>query len=208
MNSNFLTNYSHTDGLVNFMRFMFALTQTLTYPLELFVARHAVHALFFSGDKKFSNQKHYTITLLLWGSSLAIALNVAELGIVLELTGGISAVFIGFVMPAMLMFKLSEYDWRIWRNPPERRMKALKTLAPGIWLLTFGILAMSLTLLTVIKNLLLGGHAPHDAFEEIVDETAGNGTVVPTDDDPWWNPTFMGANATAADASSSGILGL
>ena len=31
-----------------------------------------------------------------------------DLGIVLELTGGISAVFIGFVMPAMLSFKVHQ----------------------------------------------------------------------------------------------------
>lgn len=40
MLGSFLTNYSSTDELVNVMRCMFAITQTLTYPLELFVARH------------------------------------------------------------------------------------------------------------------------------------------------------------------------
>ena len=86
MKGSFLTNYSSTDELVNIMRCMFAITQTLTYPLELFVARHAIHALFFSNEKRFSDQQHYVITLILWGSSLAIALNVADLGMVLELT--------------------------------------------------------------------------------------------------------------------------
>jgi hypothetical protein len=98
--------------------------QTLTYPLELFVCRHCVHALVFPSDKKVSDAQvrpacvsaltlcfdsvfkqvlirlsrmtqlvsllplqHYTITMLLWGSSLAIALNVTDLGVVLELTG-------------------------------------------------------------------------------------------------------------------------
>ncbi len=102
MNSNFLTNYSYTDEVINIMRCMFAVTQILTYPLELFVARHSVHALFFSSSRKFSDKQHIVITLMLWGSSLAIALNVTDLGIVLELTGGVSAVFIGFVMPALL----------------------------------------------------------------------------------------------------------
>jgi len=165
MNGNFLTNYSYTDEVVNFMRCMFAVTQTLTYPLELFVARHSTHALAFANEKKFTPQKHLVITLLLWGSSLAIALNVTDLGIVLELTGGISAVFIGFVMPAALHFKLSSYNYKLWKNPPEKRMAAAKELLPSIGLLIFGLLAMIFTVITIGSNLIYGHGGPHDAFE-------------------------------------------
>ena len=185
MNSNFLTNYSYTDGLVNAMRVLFAVTQTLTYPLELFVARHSVHALFFASEKKFTDQLHYGITLLLWASSLAIALNVTELGVVLELTGGVSAVFIGFVMPAMLMVKMSEFNWRYDRNPPEKRTACLRALAPAAWLFVFGVLAMVFTLVFVGAQFAAGGHGPHDAFDN------GHGTdhaaaVNATSDDDWY----------------------
>lgn len=193
MNSNFLTNYSFTDNLVNFMRVMFALTQTLTYPLELFVARHAVHALFFSAEK-FTDRKHYMITTLLWGSSLAIALNVAELGVVLELTGGVSAVFIGFVLPAMLHFKMTtDLDYRIWRNPADKRWPACKRFARSYWIFIFGILAMVFTVVFVGMALLTGGHAPHDAFEEEETEhgAVANTTVPLPDDDPNWTPTWV-----------------
>ena len=163
MNSNFLTNYSYTDNTVNLMRLMFAITQTLTYPLELFVARHCVHALAFPSEKKFTNQQHYVITLLLWGSSLAIALNVTDLGVVLELTGGISAVFIGFVLPALLHFKLSKYNYKIWLN--KDRNGAWRELWRSWFLLIFGILAMFFTIVTIASTLASGGHGPHDAFE-------------------------------------------
>jgi sodium-coupled neutral amino acid transporter 11 len=166
MNGNFLTNYSYTDELVNFMRCCFAITQTLTYPLELFVARHSIHALFFASEKKFTDAKHYVITLLLWGSSLAIALNVTDLGIVLELTGGVSAVFIGFVMPALLHFNLSSYNYKLWLNPVEKRVAAAKELLPSIWLLVFGILAMAFTIITIGGNLVYGHAGPHDAYED------------------------------------------
>jgi len=146
---------------------MFAVTQTLTYPLELFVARHAVHALAFPSDKKFDSTKHYVITLLLWGSSLAIALNVADLGIVLELTGGVSAVFIGFVMPAMLHFKMTpEVNWKIWKEPANKRWQACKLYARSYFILIFGLLAMIFTLITIGTAMATGGHgAPHDAFD-------------------------------------------
>jgi solute carrier family 38 (sodium-coupled neutral amino acid transporter), member 11 len=191
MNSNFLTNYSSSDSLVNFMRVMFAITQILTYPLELFVARHSVHALFFASEKKFTDQLHYTITLLLWGSSLAIALNVSELGVVLELTGGVSAVFIGFVMPAMLTFKMSGYNWRLWLNPPEKRAEAAKMILPAIWLLVFGIMAMVFTLIFVAASFAAGGHGPHDAFDDPTGTGAhGVALLNATDDNSGWNPSW------------------
>jgi sodium-coupled neutral amino acid transporter 11 len=72
----FLTNYSYTDPLCNIMRCLFAIAQTLTYPLELFVARHATHALMFPAQK-WTEQQHYTITLLLWGCVAPSALRAA-----------------------------------------------------------------------------------------------------------------------------------
>jgi amino acid permease len=145
------------------MRCMFAIAQTLTYPLELFVVRHAVHALFFADQKRFTDQQHYMVTLILWSSSLAIALNVTDLGVVLELTGGVSAVFIGFVLPPLLHYKMGEFTPLIWRNPPGRRMAACKELAPSIYVMTFGVLAMILTVWTIGAEMLLG-EGPHDAY--------------------------------------------
>jgi len=57
----------------------------LTYPMEIFVARHTLHSLFYTG--KMTNFQHYAFTLALWGSSVLVALAVDDLGFVLELTG-------------------------------------------------------------------------------------------------------------------------
>jgi len=180
MNSNFLTNYSATDELVNVMRCTFAVTQALTFPLELFVARHVTHALAFpTSSKAWTPAQHYTITLLLWGAALAIALNVTDLGIVLELTGGISAVFIGFVLPAALHFKMSRYNVKLWKNPPEARRAAAAELLPSIGLLIFGLLAMIFTLITIGTNLALGESGPRDAFDTTSDST-GSGDATNT----------------------------
>lgn len=135
MKGSFLTNYSSSDPAVNIMRCMFAMTQTLTYPLELFVARHAIHALFFASEKRFSDQQHTVITLILWGSSLAIALNVSDLSVVLELTGGVSAVFIGFVLPPILHYRLGNLNAVIWRNPPGQRWAACKEYGVSIYVM-------------------------------------------------------------------------
>jgi sodium-coupled neutral amino acid transporter 11 len=184
MKGSFLTNYSYTDELCNVMRCMFAITQTLTYPLELFVARHAIHALAFPNEKGFSNNQHIMITLLLWGSSLAIALNLTDLGVVLELTGGVAAVMIGFVMPALLHFKMSPHKARLWQNKPLK--PALKELLPSLGLGIFGALAMFFTVFTVVGNMVMGTeHGPHDAFDEATHgaATPGAGPAAPSNDD-------------------------
>ena len=121
-----------------------------------------MHALFFAEQKRFTDQQHYIVTLVLWGSSLAIALNVTDLGVVLELTGGVSAVFIGFVLPPLLHFKMGEHNALLWRNPVGKRMAAVKDLLPSWYVLCFGILAMTLTIYTISMEMVF----PHDAYAD------------------------------------------
>jgi hypothetical protein len=186
MSGSFLTNYSYVDTASNFMRCLFALAQTLTYPIELFVARHAIHAIVFPGQR-WTDERHYLITLLLWGSSVAIALNVTDLGAVLELTGGVAAVSIGFVLPPLLHFKMTpELKWKFWQNRGHKKWLALKTFFVSYGVLVLGVLAMSVTILTMISELGEGGHGGghggglgKDAFDESVKYDAhGNRIVV------------------------------
>jgi sodium-coupled neutral amino acid transporter 11 len=172
----FLTNYSYTDPVCNFMRCLFAVAQTLTYPIELFVARHSIHAIAFPAQR-WTDQQHYLITLLLWGSSLAIALNVADLGAVLEITGGIAAVSIGFLLPALLHFKMTpELNWKVWRNKPSKRAAACREFAPSYFIFVVGCFAMFFTVVAMVDELSSGGHEPHDAFDPVA---AGDQSGVP-----------------------------
>ena len=161
----FLTNYSYTDPVCNFMRCLFAIAQTLTYPIELFVARHSIHAIAFPAQR-WTDSQHYLITLLLWGSSVAIALNVADLGAVLEITGGLAAVSIGFVLPVVLQFKMTpELNWRVWRNKPSRRWDACKLFAPSYFVFVIGAFAMLFTLVAMVDEFNSGELEAHDAFD-------------------------------------------
>jgi sodium-coupled neutral amino acid transporter 11 len=178
MKGSFLTNYSYTDPLCNIMRCIFAVAQTLTYPLELFVARHSIHALAFPAEK-WTDAQHYTITLLLWGSSLSIALNVADLGAVLELTGGVAAVSIGFLLPALLHFKMTpELKWQFWKNKKSKTGKAFMTFWRSYFIFIVGVFAMTFTLLNMASHLEAHDAGPHDAFEHAADE--GKAAALPS----------------------------
>ena len=198
MTGSFLTNYSYTDPLCNFMRCLFAIAQQLTYPIELFVARHSIHAIAFPAQK-WTDAQHYTITLLLWGSSLAIALNVADLGAVLEVTGGIAAVSIGFLVPALLHFKMTpELKWRIWQNKPSKRWLACKTFTPSFIIFVIGCFAMFFTVVAMIDELGSGGHNAHDAFDPEANQVDVHGLAINKDGstgsnyyvDPWRRALF------------------
>jgi hypothetical protein len=117
--------------------------------------------------QKWTDQQHIVITLLLWGSSLAIALNVADLGAVLELTGGVAAVSIGFHMPALLHFKMTPgLKWKFWQNPTaELKMKAIKTFARSYFIFIVGSLAMFFTITTMLGHMAAHDAGPHDAFD-------------------------------------------
>jgi solute carrier family 38 (sodium-coupled neutral amino acid transporter), member 11 len=118
---NVLNNYAIDDELVNFTRIVYAVTMILTYPMEIFVARHCVFALArlaaakrrgalsswsVTGDTPASNgappnlPSHFIVSLLMFGLSLTIAMITSDLGIVLEITGSVSATVLGFIMPA------------------------------------------------------------------------------------------------------------
>jgi len=176
MKGSFLTNYSYTDEICNIMRCLFAVAQTLTYPLELFVTRHAVHALMFPAQK-WTNQQHYVITLLIWGSSLSIALNVSDLSVVLELTGGVAAVSIGFLMPALLHFKMTPHlDWRIWKNKGSKKLTACREFAFSYFVFIIGVLAMVFTIVTMSAHL-MHHEVPHDAFDPNAEDIANNNGI-------------------------------
>jgi len=170
ISGSFLTNYSYTDPVCGFMRCLFAIAQTLTYPIELFVARHSIHAIAFPAQR-WTDAQHYTITLLLWSSSLAIALNVADLGAVLEVTGGLAAVSIGFLLPAILHFRMTpEFKWKVWANKPSKRAGACREFSASYFLFVVGCFAMFFTVVSMVDEFSSGhGEVATDAANVHVD---------------------------------------
>ena len=125
----------------------------------LLSARHAAaHAnwlsLFFSVWECFrlpgetlENMKHVTITVVLWLITLIIGLSTDDLGVVLELTGGTGATFLGFIFPATIYLQLEP-------GPP---IMSKETLSMGkrmgaIGLFVLGVFAMFLSTGLTIKN--------------------------------------------------------
>ncbi|KAF8274551.1 AAAP amino acid permease [Lactarius quietus] len=87
---NILNNFSPDDILINIARICFGLNMFTTLPLELFVCREVIEQYFFSHEA-FSMQRHVFFTTVIIFSSMLISLITCDLGVTLEITGGVSA---------------------------------------------------------------------------------------------------------------------
>ncbi|GMI15431.1 hypothetical protein TrLO_g6583 [Triparma laevis f. longispina] len=85
-------------------RVMLALTMFFTYPMESFVARHSVVCLIWGEEAAADIQRfrRYTVTVCLYLAALLLSLALPDLGIVLELTGAVSASVLAYILPSSM----------------------------------------------------------------------------------------------------------
>lgn len=112
--SNILNNFPNTDTIVNVARFCFGLNMFSTLPLECFVCREVLETYFFQGQYEY--RRHIVLTTSLVVSAMAISLLTCDLGIVLEITGGLSATALAFFFPSVCYLKLSHEAKQIERS--------------------------------------------------------------------------------------------
>jgi sodium-coupled neutral amino acid transporter 11 len=132
---NILNNFPANDTLINVARFAFGLNMFTTLPLELFVCREVVEQYFFSREA-FSAQRHLFFTTVILYASMMVALITCDLGVMLEITGGVSATALAFIFPAACYYKLVD------KNLPWYS----RTKLPSVICVIFGILVMSISL--------------------------------------------------------------
>ncbi|PWZ01627.1 hypothetical protein BCV70DRAFT_199059 [Testicularia cyperi] len=108
--SNVLNNFPDDDVVVNIARGLFGLNMLTTLPLECFVCREVLETYFFAGE--FDRNRHLIFTSSLVVTAMIISLLTCDLGIVLELTGGLSATALAFIFPSLCYLKLTSETGR------------------------------------------------------------------------------------------------
>jgi hypothetical protein len=99
----------HILTLLPGIRFLLAITMFLTYPMEFFVTRFAIISAFqrrWHHIQHKDNLPHYGVTAVLWIVSTLIGTFSTDLGIILDVTGSVAAVFLAFILPGWLCIKL------------------------------------------------------------------------------------------------------
>jgi len=138
---NVLNNFASDDTVINIARFCFGLNMFTTLPLELFVCREVIEQYFFE-DEDFSPQRHLLFTTSILFSSMFLSMITCDLGIMLEITGGVSATALAFVFPAICYLKLlpNEIPWNCRRK------------LPAIVCALFGVVVLSLSLIFALAK--------------------------------------------------------
>ncbi|KAJ7462322.1 amino acid transporter [Mycena galericulata] len=132
---NILNNFSPNDTLINVARFCFGLNMFTTLPLELFVCREVIEQYFFSHET-FNMQRHIFFTTTILFASMIVALITCDLGVMLEITGGVSATTLAFIFPASCYLKLTDS-----KEPWYSRSKL-----PAYVCASFGVVVMTISL--------------------------------------------------------------
>lgn len=138
---NILNNFSGNDALINVARFCFGLNMFTTLPLELFVCREVIEQYFFSHES-YNLQRHVFFTTTTLFSSMLLSLITCDLGVTLEITGGVSATALAYIFPAACYLKLTDP-----RVPWYSRAKL-----PAAACLAFGVAVMTVSLLQVVQR--------------------------------------------------------
>ncbi|KAG2059015.1 hypothetical protein BDR06DRAFT_1071638 [Suillus hirtellus] len=138
---NILNNFSGNDALINVARFCFGLNMFTTLPLELFVCREVIEQYFFSHES-YNIQRHVFFTSTILFSSMILSLITCDLGVTLEITGGVSATALAYIFPAACYLKLTDPH-----VPWYSRAKL-----PAAACLAFGVAVMTVSLLQVIQR--------------------------------------------------------
>ncbi|KAF8161095.1 AAAP amino acid permease [Crassisporium funariophilum] len=138
---NILNNFPQNDTLINVARFCFGLNMFTTLPLELFVCREVVEQYFFSHEA-FSPQRHLFFTTVILFSSMFVALITCDLGVMLEITGGVSATALAFIFPAACYIKLVDKKLP-WYS---------RTKLPAVICVAFGVTVMSISLFLALAK--------------------------------------------------------
>lgn len=138
---NILNNFSGSDMLINVARFCFGLNMFTTLPLELFVCREVIEQYFFSHES-FNLQRHVFFTTTILFSSMLLSLITCDLGVTLEITGGVSATALAYIFPAACYLKLTD------PNVPWHSRAKL----PAVACLSFGVAVMTVSLLQVVQR--------------------------------------------------------
>ncbi|KAI8872910.1 hypothetical protein GQ42DRAFT_160909 [Ramicandelaber brevisporus] len=108
---NILNNFPSSNLLINIARVCFGLNMVATYPLETFVAREVVEHLLFANNPSTTGSssmlRHVLVTTGLVATTLLVGLTTCDLGFVMELTGGLSATALAFVLPPACYIKMA-----------------------------------------------------------------------------------------------------
>ncbi|KAL3899290.1 MAG: hypothetical protein SGCHY_002149 [Lobulomycetales sp.] len=140
--SNILNSYPVDWSIMVVARLFFGIDMFFSYPLDSYVIRDTLQVWIWPG-KPFSKLRHSLLTLFTVLSTLLIASLTCDLGIILELTGGVAAALIAFIIPSACYIKACALQG----VPLSKASKAAHYSC-----IAFGVVVMTATVVMVVLD--------------------------------------------------------
>ncbi|KAF8313105.1 hypothetical protein DL93DRAFT_2081473 [Clavulina sp. PMI_390] len=144
---NILNNFAANDTLINVARFCFGMNMFTTLPLELFVCREVIEQYFFEHEE-FDHHRHIISTTIILFGAMLLSLVTCDLGVMLEITGGVSATALAFIFPALCFIRLS-------RDTPWTSRSKIAAAACA----SFGAIVLVLSVFLTLQKAWSGDHS-------------------------------------------------
>jgi sodium-coupled neutral amino acid transporter 11 len=162
---NILKNLPATSVQANIARLCMGISMMMTFPIEMFVCRHAFSSILEGtilkgrsipsirgwSPKKIWLQRGLVIFLIL--VAMTISFFGLDLGIILELGGGFAAIMLGYAVPSIIYLRLAQ--GKLWH----------KKKIPVLILLIFGVGCFLASTATVLYNIFSGNHGSSSTTE-------------------------------------------
>jgi amino acid permease len=104
--SNVLSSYGSDDNYINVARICICCLVSLSYPVLHFVARSMINDLTSPADqrgKEMSNAKHFGLTVIYVALTIVLAIELEDLGVVVDFIGSTAGVLAMFVLPGFIL---------------------------------------------------------------------------------------------------------
>lgn len=88
--TNILNSFPHDNTVISAARLLFAIDLIATYPLGLYVCRDTIEKSVFA-EKAYSRVRHFVLTVLVIASTAVVASVTCDLGVLLQIVGGIAS---------------------------------------------------------------------------------------------------------------------
>jgi sodium-coupled neutral amino acid transporter 11 len=96
---------SFPDTLLIICQILFVVDLMLTYPLESFVLRDTIEQAFYQG-REYSRLRHLILTGGIILSTLLVSYSTCDIGMIIDLFGGVAASLLAFVIPSACLLRI------------------------------------------------------------------------------------------------------
>ncbi|KAJ2483214.1 hypothetical protein IWW56_000562 [Coemansia sp. RSA 2131] len=125
---NLLNNFAHDDATANVARVLLAFSLTLTYPMQFYPIRDLLATTFLGPlslhGTRGERYKFYALIVVVFTSTLAVALAVDDLGVVFKLIGTAASSVLVFGLPGIIYLRVV--------SPYFAKPEAVPLLAPAV----------------------------------------------------------------------------